>query len=343
MDILRKILFPFSFLYGWITSIRNFLFDKGILKSYRFDLPIIAVGNLSVGGTGKTPQIEYLIRLLSDKYKIATLSRGYKRKSEGFVLANETSNAEILGDEPFQFYQKFPTIQVAVDANRKNGIEQLLAQKQKPEIILLDDAFQHRKVTAGFYIMLTSYDDLFYKDFILPTGNLRESRNGANRADMIIVTKCPQDISEIAQEKIKQKINGYVKENQPVFFSYIDYDDCFYSENKKVSVEDLTAVDKLVVAGIAKPEPFFAYLQAEKKSTMVFPDHHDFSENDIKSILETANGRKIITTEKDFVRLKGKLPAAQLYYLPIKSSFVKDSNEFDKKILAYVGASTRNG
>ena len=212
MDILRKILFPFSFLYGWITSLRNFLFDKGILKSYRFDLPVIAVGNLSVGGTGKTPQIEYLIRLLSDSYKIATLSRGYKRKSEGFVLANKTSNAEILGDEPFQFYQKFPTIQVAVDANRKNGIEQLLLEKQKPEIILLDDAFQHRKVTAGFYIMLTSYDDLFYKDFILPTGNLRESRSGANRADMIIVTKCPQDISEIAQEQIKQKINGYVKE-----------------------------------------------------------------------------------------------------------------------------------
>jgi len=343
MDILRKILFPFSFLYGWITSIRNFLFDKGILKSYHFDLPVIAVGNLSVGGTGKTPQIEYLIRLLTDTYKIATLSRGYKRKSEGFILANNTSNAEILGDEPFQFYQKFPTIQVAVDANRKNGIEQLLSQKQKPEVILLDDAFQHRKVQAGFYILLTSYDDLFYNDFILPTGNLRESRTGVNRADMIIVTKCPKDISEIAQEEIKQKVNRYIKNKQPIFFSYIAYDDCFYNENEKISVVELTTVDKLVVAGIAKPEPFFAYLQADKKATMVFPDHHDFSENDIASILEAANGRKIITTEKDFVRLKGKLPSEQLFYLPIKSSFVNDSNEFDKKILAYVGASTRNG
>src|SRR6478609_7687478 len=149
MNLLRKILFPFAILYGFITSVRNFLFDKNILKSYSFDLPVIAVGNLSVGGTGKTPQIEYLIRLLSPKYKVATLSRGYKRKSEGFVLANENSNAEILGDEPFQFYQKFKDISVAVDANRKNGIEQLLSQTN-PEVILLDDAFQHRKVKAGF-------------------------------------------------------------------------------------------------------------------------------------------------------------------------------------------------
>lgn len=343
MVILRKILFPFAILYGCITSIRNFLFDKGILKSYSFDLPIIAVGNLSVGGTGKTPQIEYLIRLLSDTYKIATLSRGYKRKSEGFVLANETSTAAILGDEPFQFYQKFSNIQVAVDANRKNGIKQLLSQNQQPNIILLDDAFQHRKVKAGFYIMLTSYDELFYNDFILPTGNLRESRTGANRADMIIVTKCPKDISELAQEEIQQKIRSYLKKEVPVFYTFIQYDDYVYSENQKISFSDFQIVDKLVVAGIAKPEPFFAYLQAAKKATMVFPDHHDFSEKDIQSILETANGKKIVTTEKDFVRLKGKLPVAQLYYLPIKSSFVKDSNEFDKKILEYVGTSTRNG
>ena len=279
---------------------------------------------------------------MSDKYKIATLSRGYKRKSKGFVLANESSNAETIGDEPFQFFQKFKKIQVSVDANRKNGIEQLLSQSIKPEIILLDDAFQHRKVKAGFYILLTSYDDLFYNDFMLPTGNLRESRSGANRADMIIVTKCPRHISEIAQEEIKKSISHYVKKRQPIYFSYIAYDDYFYNENEKISVDEMANVDKLVVAGIAKPEPFFAYLQAEKKGTMVFPDHHDFSEKDIQSILETANGKKIITTEKDFMRLRGKLPAAQLYYLPIRSSFVKDSNEFDKNILEYVGASARN-
>jgi len=343
MNLLRKILFPFAILYGFITGIRNFLFDKGILKSYSFNVPVIAVGNLSVGGTGKTPQIEYLIRLLSDSYKIATLSRGYKRKSEGFQLANKNATAEILGDEPFQFFQKFPNVQVAVDANRKHGIELLLSQITRPEIILLDDAFQHRKVKAGFYIMLSSYDDLFYNDFILPTGNLRESRNGANRADMIIVTKCPNDISEIAQAEIKQKIRRYFQNKKPIFFTFIGYDDWFYGEQDKVLVENFKTVDKLVVAGIAKPEPFFAYLQAVKKATMVFPDHHDFSEKDIQLILETANGRKIITTEKDFVRLKGKLPAEQLYYLPIKSSFVRDSNEFDKKILEYVGTSTTNG
>lgn len=343
MNILRKILFPFAVLYGWITSIRNFLYDKGILSSYSFDLPIIAVGNLSVGGTGKTPQIEYLIRLLLNSYSIATLSRGYKRKSEGFVLADPNSNAAILGDEPFQFYQKFPNILVAVDANRKNGIEKLLSKQPKPEVILLDDAFQHRKVKAGFYIMLTSFEDLFYNDFMLPTGNLREVRDGANRANMIIVTKCPKDISEIAQEKIQQKIYSYIKNTIPVFFSYVDYDTCFYNENGKIEVKELANVDKLVVAGIAKPEPFFAYLQAEKKRTMVFPDHHDFSEKDIRGIIETAKGRKIITTEKDFVRLKGKIPSEQLYYLPIKATLVSGSKEFDKKILEYVGTSTRNG
>jgi tetraacyldisaccharide 4'-kinase len=342
MKLLRKLLFPFTILYGFITGIRNFFYDKGILKSYSFSIPVIAVGNLSVGGTGKTPQIEYLIRLLSEHYKIATLSRGYKRKSEGFVLADKNANAETLGDEPYQFFQKFPEIKVAVDANRKNGIEQLLSQNEKPEIILLDDAFQHRKVKAGFYIVLTSYDDVFYNDFMLPTGNLRESRKGANRADIVIVTKCPSDISAKEQENIKQKIQYYLNENQPVFFSYITYDKHFYSEKEQIKIGNFQVVDKLVVAGIAKPEPFFAYLQAVKKSTMVFPDHHHFTEKDIQSILEAANGRKIVTTEKDFVRLKGKLPVDQLYYLPIKSSFVTSSNEFDKKILEYVGASTGN-
>lgn len=342
MNLLRKILFPFAILYGWITSVRNFLFDKGILKSYSFPLPVIAVGNLSVGGTGKTPQIEYLIRLLSDKYNVATLSRGYKRKSEGFVLADSNVTSDIIGDEPFQFFQKFPQIKVAVDANRVNGIEKLLSKSKKPDIILLDDAFQHRKVKAGFYIMLTAYDDLFYNDFMLPTGNLREVRLGVNRADVIVVTKCPSNLSSIKQNEIEVKIKSYLTEEKPVFFSYIDYDDYVHSENEKITLSEFQVVDKLVVSGIAKPEPFFAYLQAAKKSTMVFPDHHNFSEKDIKEILETANGRKIVTTEKDFVRLKGKLPISQLYYLPIKSSFVTSNNEFDKKILEYVGASTRN-
>jgi tetraacyldisaccharide 4'-kinase len=342
MNFLRKILFPFAVLYGFITSIRNFLFDYGILKSYSFPIPVIAVGNLSVGGTGKTPQIEYLIRLLSNKYKIATLSRGYKRKSEGFILANTTSNAEILGDEPFQFYKKFPNIQVAVDANRKNGIEQLLSQSNKPDVILLDDAFQHRKVKAGFYILLTAYNDLFINDFMLPTGNLRESRSGAKRADMIIVTKCPRDISELAQNKIKKSLLRENEKQAEVFFTFIDYDDKIYSNNKTLNVNEVKTVDKLLLAGIAKPESFFAYLQSENDECLMYPDHHHFSEKEIVEIKEKAKNKIIITTEKDFVRLNEKLPNDSLFYLPIKSSFVNNSTDFDKQIINYVGTSTRD-
>jgi tetraacyldisaccharide 4'-kinase len=331
MKFLRILLFPFSILYGWITSIRNYLFDKGILKSYSFDIPIIAVGNLSVGGTGKTPQIEYLIRLLSPNYTIATLSRGYKRKSEGFVLADSTSNAEILGDEPFQIYQKFPNIKVAVDADRKNGIENLLSLNERPDIILLDDAFQHRKVKAGFYILLSSYDDLFSSDFILPAGNLRESRSGAKRANVIIITKCPKDLSEIAQQNIKNKIALEI----PIYFSFIDYDDKVYNEFESKKVSEIIPVDKLLLAGIAKPEPFFNYLQAKKEEKLVYPDHHPFTEIDLKEIKKKANYRLIITTEKDYVRLKNQEFNA-LYYLPIKSSFLSETNYFDHEIINFV-------
>ncbi|TGD57962.1 tetraacyldisaccharide 4'-kinase [Flavobacterium humi] len=338
MNLLRKILFPFAVLYGFITGIRNFLYDKGILKSYSFAIPVIAVGNLSVGGTGKTPQIEYLIRLLSPNYKIAVLSRGYKRKSEGFILAGANTNAEEIGDEPFQFFRKFKNIQVAVDADRRNGITQLLSQPVKPDVVLLDDAFQHRKVKAGFYILLTAYDDLFYNDFMLPTGNLREGRSGAKRADIVIVTKCPASIPEAEQKQVKAKIS----KDMPVFFTYIDYDDAVFSNDKKLAVSEIQTVDKILLAGIAKPEPFFAYLQAAKNKTMVFPDHHNFTGQDIESVMEKAANRMIVTTEKDFVRLEGKLPAEQLFYLPIKSAFINNENEFNKTIIDYVGKGSGN-
>ncbi|HAH56066.1 MAG TPA: tetraacyldisaccharide 4'-kinase [Flavobacterium sp.] len=340
MNLLRKILFPFAILYGFITSIRNFLFDFGILKSYSFDVPIIAVGNLSVGGTGKTPQIEYLIRLLSPKYEVATLSRGYKRQSKGFILANSSSNAEILGDEPFQFYSKFKDIQVAVDADRKNGIEKLLSQTDKPNVVLLDDAFQHRKVKAGFYILLTSYGDLYSDDFLLPKGNLRENRGGAKRANVIIVTKCPENLSLDEQNKIKSKLK--LEANQELYFSFIDYEDSVYSEDKIMKVSEIKNVDKLLLAGIAKPEPFFAYLQIEKDEKLVFPDHHHFTKNDLLEIKNKSQNKLIITTEKDYVRLKGKLSKEQLFYLPIKSKFISAAENFDKTITNYVGTSTRN-
>jgi len=337
MNFLRKILFPIAFLYWLITFIRNIFYDFGIFKSYLFDIPIIAVGNLSVGGTGKTPQIEYLIRLLSDNYKVAVLSRGYKRSTEGFVLADENATAASIGDEPFQFYSKFPNIQVAVDANRKNGIENLLQLPNKPEIILLDDAYQHRKVKAGFYILLTAFDDLFCNDFILPFGNLREPSSGKKRADMIIVTKCPKDLSEIAQQKIIDKL----KVNQEIYFSTIQYDEYVFGNENKVLVSELKTENKLLVAGIANPKLFFDFLKNDTDETLVFPDHHSFSTQDCNQVLAKANGRKIITTEKDFVRLNGLLPKEQLYYLPIKSVFLNTT--IDNTILNYVGKSTRNG
>jgi tetraacyldisaccharide 4'-kinase len=334
MYLLRLLLFPFAILYGFITSIRNFLFDKGILKSTSFEIPVIAVGNLSVGGTGKTPQIEYLIRLLSERYKVATLSRGYKRKSEGFVLANQTANAEILGDEPFQFYQKFPNIQVAVDANRTNGITELLSQKEKPQVILLDDAYQHRKVKAGFYILLTAYGDLYADDFMLPTGNLRESRSGANRANVVIVTKCPKDLSVEKQAEIRLKLK--LTHSQQLFFTFIDYDDSIYGREEKITVNKIKNESKLLLAGIAKPTPFFDYLKNEDDECLTFPDHHHFSDSDLQMIQNKAKDKKIITTEKDYVRLSESKLASSLYYLPIKSTFINKEQDFDMAILRFI-------
>ena len=340
MKLLRLFLFPFAVIYGSITSIRNFLFTMGVLKSYSFPMPTIAVGNLSVGGTGKTPQIEYLIRLLSSKYRVATLSRGYKRQSQGFLLADASVNAAILGDEPFQFFQKFPAIQVAVDANRKNGIEQLLSQKNIPEIILLDDAYQHRKVKAGFYILLTAYGDLYADDYLLPTGNLRESRSGAQRAAIVVVTKCPKNLSNDEQIGIKKQLN--LAENQQLYFTFIDYEDSVYSKELQVKLADLENESKLLLAGIAKPASFFEHIKEANDVCLTFPDHHHFSESEIIAVQKQAKGRKIITTEKDYVRLKDSILSEQLYYLPIRSSFISNEKEFEQTILDYVGTSSRN-
>jgi len=334
MILLRKILFPLAVLYGWITQFRNFLFDTGVFKSYTFDLPVIAVGNLSVGGTGKTPQIEYLIRLLSPNYKIATLSRGYKRQTKGFVLADGNATPARIGDEPFQFYQKFPQILVAVDADRRNGITQLLKQNPTPQIVLLDDAFQHRKVKAGFYILLTAYGDLYADDWMLPAGNLRESRSGAKRADVVIVTKCPPDLSVKAQDKIRKKLK--IDGSTPLFFTAIVYDDKIYSENASMAVSEIKNVEKVLLAGIAKPRPFFDFLKNERDDVLEFPDHHDFSSEDIAAIKEKTQNRILVTTEKDYVRLHGKIDKNKLFYLPIATTFENQGPLFDEIINGYL-------
>ena len=296
------------------------------------------MGNLSTGGTGKSPMTEYLIRLLSNHYKVATLSRGYKRKSIGFQLADANANADILGDEPYQFHRKFPDATVAVDADRKNGIERLLSMSPKPNVIVLDDAYQHRRVKAGFYIFLTAYGDLYADDYILPSGNLREGRSGAKRANAIIVTKCPPLLSDEQRIAIRQKLKP--SPGQQLFFSYIDYDDRVYSGQTQVKVEDILQTEKILVSGIANPKPFFAHLHRDNDVCLTFPDHHYFTDKEIETIEQQSQNKIIITTEKDFMRLEGRLPADRLFYLPIKSSFVADADNFDKTILDYVGQST---
>ncbi|MFY8188160.1 MAG: tetraacyldisaccharide 4'-kinase [Flavobacterium sp.] len=332
MKIFRFLLFPFSLLYGFITWMRNLCYDLDFFKSHSFQIPIIAVGNLSTGGTGKSPQIEYLLRLFSDK-NTATLSRGYKRTSIGFHLANEHSTAQTLGDEPFQFYRKFPTVNVAVDANRVNGIEELMHKIPDLELILLDDAFQHRKVKAGFYILLTAYDDLFSKDWMLPTGNLREFTSGKKRANVVVVTKCPADLSKLEQEKIAQSLQ--LLPHQSLFLSTIVYDDFAYAEKQKMEVVTLRSQPKILVAGIAKPTYFFDYLKNPNDLLLTFPDHHSFTAEDIAKMQQQAQNKPIITTEKDYVRLKGLLPEEQLFYVPIRTKFIDKEEEFDAMVLGY--------
>lgn len=338
MKSLRKLLYPFAIIYGLVAAIRNWLYDKGIFKSYTFPLPVIAVGNLSTGGTGKTPMTEYLIRLLGDGHRLATLSRGYGRKSNGYVLGSEAFGADVLGDEPYQFYTKFPNIRVAVDADRVSGITQLLQLSPQPQVIILDDAYQHRRVKAGFYILLTAYGDIYADDHILPAGNLRESKSGAKRADVVVVTKCPPNLSAPEQQHITKKLKP--QPGQQVYFTYIAYDEYVYSENNKLEVREVKQQPKVLVAGIAKPEPFFSHLKNDGDIPMQHPDHHDFTPTEIQELIQL--NQRIITTEKDYMRLRGKVPAERLYYLPIRTKFINGGDEFDKTILNHVGKSTGN-
>lgn len=323
MKLLRKILFPIAIIYWLVTFVRNWLYDVGFFKSKSYDLPIIAIGNLSAGGTGKTPHTEYLIRILKDKYKVAVLSRGYKRSTKGFVLANETISAHELGDESYQIQAKFPEVSVAVCEDRQTGIANLISTI-KPDVILLDDAFQHRKVTAQYYILLTAYDDLFSDDYILPFGNLRESGIGKKRANLVIVTKCPTALSEQEQEKVKKKLDV----NVPVFFTAIDYDTEVFGSEKVMNVSEVIAKEKVIVAGIAKPKYFIDYLNSGKDTIMVYPDHHHFSDQEIKELNSLAQDKILVTTEKDFVRLNGKINSDKLFYLPIKVKFLNSESEF---------------
>ena len=314
MKFIRIILFPIVPIYYLVTWVRNWLYDSGIKSSKSYNFPIICVGNLSTGGTGKTPMIEYLIRLLKDKKSLATLSRGYKRQTEGFLLANANVTADSIGDEPFQFFRKFEDIQVAVDANRQHGIEQLMTLGEKPEVILLDDAYQHRKVRAGFNILLTDYTNIYYKDIVLPTGNLREPRSGSKRADVIVVTKCEKNISEAEKSDITSKLK--LKKNQKLFFSFVEYADTVTSDLKKLELATLPKFT--LVTGIANAKPLVAFLANKglKFDHLEYGDHYKFRASDIANL---ASKSIIITTEKDYVRLSGNESLMdKVYYLPIQ-------------------------
>lgn len=337
MKILRFLLFPFAIMYDLVTSIRNFLFEIDFFKQKKFPVPVIVVGNLSVGGTGKTPQIEYLIRLLKNKYQIAVLSRGYKRKTKGFLkVKNEHSSADV-GDEPLQFCKKFSDVFVAVDENRVAGIQQILHQS-KTDIVLLDDAFQHRKVKGSFYLLLTKFEDLFVDDFLLPTGNLRESRRGAERANAIIVTKCPENLTQNQQKSIKNKLEKYQK---PIFFTAISYSNMVKGFSE-ILVNDLPNFEVLLVTGIANPSSLTRFLNDQKITFqhLEYPDHHQFSTKDIEQILlqfdAIQNPQKLIlTTEKDYVRLSSDIKSC--YYLEIETTFLgNQKQDFDNLLIAHI-------
>jgi tetraacyldisaccharide 4'-kinase len=338
MILLRILLFPFSWLYYLITQIRNVLYDRGLKPSVAFELPVICVGNLTVGGTGKTPMIEHLIRRFQAHYKIATLSRGYGRKTTGIRLAGPLEDASTLGDEPFQFYTKFGhKITVAVGEERALAIPTILQEFPETQIILLDDGFQHRKVTPTFSILLTDYHRPFYQDFLLPSGRLRESRWSAGRADVIVVTKCPASITEDKMIEIERAIRHYAE--KPVFFTRIRYGVAMPFAN---TVATLTK-DIILITGIANSKPLEVYAHENFKvlKHLSFKDHHNYSEQDISDLIDLRNNypqASFLTTEKDKVKLDVRqfqpiLSGLPLFFVPIEVDFIKAGKDFDEIVL----------
>ena len=306
-SVVRILLYPFALIYGAIVWLRNRMYDAGVFSSIEFSVPVITVGNLSTGGTGKTPHVEYLVRLLQYQYKVATMSRGYKRHTQGFLVADEQTNALRIGDEPMQYHMKYPELVVSVAEERMIAIPALLQRRPDIDVILLDDAYQHRSVKAGFSILITDYAKPFYKDYILPFGSLRESRSASKRANVIIVSKCPLNLTEAQAGEIVKKVNPLP--HQQVFFTGINYDNPtdFITDE----IVSLTGKNIILVCGIARPEPLVDYLKnnAADVHTLTYPDHHYFVSSDLEEIKETydnwqAPDKIVLTTEKDAARLQ---------------------------------------
>ena len=341
---MRILLLPISLLYHIVLSIRHKLYDWHILKSKRFEKPVICVGNLNLGGTGKTPHTEYLIRLLKNDYRVATLSRGYGRRTKGFKLAGTSSTYNDLGDEPLLYFKKYPGIKVAVDEDRVDGVTHLFGE-QGVEVVLLDDAFQHRSISAGLNILLTEYQRLYMDDYLFPAGTLRDVRSAAKRADIIVISKAPKDLSEQEKQQITDKLN--TSKNQKVYFSYLEHAALQPLNEAAKAFSPEEADGAFAFCGIGNPKPFVEELKKRYHAVdfLPFGDHHDYKEKDMKAVLdwfEKLDGEKkiIVTTEKDAARLTNSPYLCQfertpLYDFPVTVRF-HEEEKFNEEILKYV-------
>lgn len=341
--LIRILLLPFSILYGVGVAIRNGLYKYNFLNSIKFGVPVISVGNLTVGGAGKTPHVEYLIRLLDPYINVATLSRGYKRKTKGFVEVQPFHTAQVAGDEPVQFKRKYPQVQVYVDESRVFGIPRIMMQRPETQVVVLDDAFQHLSVKPGMNILLTEFDRPFYSDWLLPSGRLREWRKAYHRADLIIVTKCPIDLTEQERDTMIQRIKP--DPGQSIYFTYYDYFDPYNLFNSADRLPLRKDVDVLLVSGIARTDYLLDFLDSKVGTikTLEFEDHHDYTPLDVGTIERhfktlTPGRSVVLTTEKDAIRLQGHRQVLTeknipVYALPLEVKFHFDgSNDFNKEV-----------
>lgn len=349
MKVTSFLLYPFSLIYGSIMRVRNKLYDEQYFSATTFPMPIINIGNLTVGGTGKTPHVEYLLRLLKEK-KVATLSRGYKRKTKGYVLADSSASAATLGDEPYQYFLDFPEVTVAVSENRALGIEHLLSRNPELDAIILDDAYQHRGVKPSLNILLTDYHRLFYQDLVLPAGRLREFPTGADRADVIIVTKCPASLPRENKLNLKKAIAPFAGNQVPVFFTRYNYGDLVPCSKSTTGSSQI-----LLVTAIANAKPLVDYLLEQEYLILhhyQFPDHHAFTETELQKIFldwqrySQNNPVTVITTRKDAVKLMEPAlatitQAMPLFYIPIQVTFLEDQSDFDALIINHLASKSK--
>ncbi len=332
MSIFRKLLFPFSLIYFIITYVRNFFFDYNILNSKNYRIPLIGIGNLSMGGTGKTPLVEYVIRNFNNDYNLAFLSRGYNRDLSGYIKANNKSTPNSIGDEPFQIFNKFNNIHIAVDEDRNRGVENLLKENNNLNSIILDDCFQHRYVNCKLNILLSTYSEPFFNDFLLPVGNLRESRSGYQRADVIIITKCPKKLSIIEINKFTNSVK--LKNCQSLFFTTIQYNTTLLGSSS-IKIKKLQDLKVLLVTGIADFTELLKFLNKQdiNYDHIYFPDHHNYTTNDIKMIEKSYRDYVVLTTEKDYHKINNLRLRNQLYYLEIETKFLNNGEDSFNKLI----------